>query len=148
MAGVLTFLNGVVSQPIVVPTKADPLLEGPETFTVTLLAPGGGASLDTPAAAVVTIVDDETPRLQFAVPNYTVVEATGSVTLTVRRLGPTTTQNTVQYTLAGVTATGGGVDFDSTGGTLTFAPGIASRTIVVPITPRDQQPAERFTVTR
>ena len=90
---------------------------------------------------MVTIVDDETPRLQFATATYTVAEATGSVTLTVQRLGPTTTQNTVQYALAGVTATGGGVDFDSTGGTLTFGPGIASRTIVVPIVERHDQRA-------
>ena len=147
-AGVLTFFNGVVSQTIVVPTKADTLLEGPESFTVRLSAPGGGASLGAQAATVVTIVDDETPRLQFAVPNYTVAEATGSVTLTVQRLGPTTARNTVQYTLAGVTATGGGVDFDSTGGTLTFEPGIASRTIVVSITNEDtiNEPAETFTV--
>ena len=147
-AGILTFLNGIVSQTIVVPTKADTLLEGPETFTVTLSAPGGGASLGATAAAVVTIVDDETPRLQFATANYTVAEATGSVTLTVQRLGPATSQNTVQYSLAGVTATGGGVDFDSTGGTLTFAPTITSRTIVVPITKDTiNEPAETFTVT-
>ena len=147
-AGVLTFLNGVVSQTIVVPTKADTFLEGPESFTVTLSAPGGGAGLGTTAATVVTIVDDETPRLQFAVASYTVAEATGSVTLTVQRLGPTTTQNTVQYSLAGVTAIGGGVDFDSTGGTLTFAPGIASRTIVVPITKDTiNEGAETFTAT-
>jgi len=145
--GVLTFANGVVSQTITVPTKADTLQEGPETFTVTLLSPGGGASLGAPASAVVTIVDDETPRLQFAAATYTVAEAIGSVTLTVQRVGPATALNTVQYALTGVTATGGGVDFDSTGGTLTFAPGITSRTIVVSIT-KDAiaEPAETFTV--
>jgi subtilisin family serine protease len=147
-AGILTFLNGIVSQTIVVPTKADTLLEGPETFTVTLSAPGGGASLGATTAAIVTIIDDETPRLQFATANYTVAEATGAVTLTVQRVGPATSQNTVQYSLAGVTATGGGVDFDSTGGTLTFAPTITSRTIVVPITKDTiNEPAETFTVT-
>ena len=146
--GVLTFLNGVVSQTIVVPTKADTLLEGPETFTVTLSSPGGGASLGALADAVVTIVDDETPRLQFATASYTVAEATGSATLTVQRVGPATAQNTVQYSLAGVTATGGGVDFDSSGGTLTFAPTITSRTIIVPITKDTiNEPAETFTVT-
>ena len=133
MAGTLTFLNGVTSQTITVPTKADTLQEGPETFTVTLASPGGGATLGAPAAAVVTIVDDETPRLQFATASSTVAESAGSVTVTVQRVGPTTAQNTVQYALAGVTATGGGVDFVSTGGVLTFAAGVASRTIVVPI---------------
>jgi hypothetical protein len=146
--GVLTFANGVVSQTISVPTKVDTLLEGPETFTVTLSNPAGGATLGAQTSAVVTIVDRETPRLQFATAVYTVAEAAGSVTLTVQRVGPTTAQNTVQYMLAGVTATGGGVDFDSTGGILTFAPGVASRTIVVPIVNDTiNESAETFTVT-
>ena len=146
-AGTLTFLNGVTSQIIMVPTKADTSLEGAETFTVTLSNPGGGATLGTPAAAVVTIVDDETPRLQFTTASTTVAESTGSVTVTVQRVGPTTTQNTVQYALAGVTATGGD-DFVGTGGVLTFAAGVASRTIVVPIVGNtiDEGP-ETFTVT-
>ena len=132
VARTLTFLNGVTSQIISVPTKADTLLEGSETFTVTLSNPGGGATLGTPAAAVVTIVDDETPRLQFTTASSMVAESAGSVTLTVRRLGSTTTQNTVQYALAGLTATGGD-DFVGTRGVLTFAAGVASRTIVVPV---------------
>ena len=147
MAGTLTFLNGVTSRTITVPTKADTLLEGPETFTVTLSSPGGGAALGAPAAAVVTIVDDETPRLQFATASYTVAESAGSVTLTVQRVGPTTTANTVEYALAGVTATGGG-DFANTNGVLTFAVGVASRTIVVPIiNDTINEGPETFTVT-
>jgi subtilase family protein/Calx-beta domain-containing protein/CARDB protein len=147
-AGVLTFANGVISQTITVPTTADTLLEGPETFTVTLSNPTGGATLGSPASAVVTIVDDETPRLQFATGAYTVAEAAGAVTLTVQRVGPTTVQNTVQYALAGVTATGGGADFVGTGGVLTFTPGIASRSIVVPITNDTiNEPSETFKVT-
>jgi hypothetical protein len=146
-SGVLTFPNGAISQTITVPTTPDTLVEGPETFRVTLSNPTGGATLGTPVTAVVTIVDDETPRLQFATGTYTVGEAAGSVTLTVRRLGPTTALNTVQYALAGVTATGAGVDFVSTGGVLTFAPGIASRTIAVPITnDTTNESAETFTV--
>ena len=133
MAGTLTFLNGVTSQTITVPTKADTLLEGPETFTVMLSSPGGGATLGAPASAVVTIVDDETPRLQFAKASYTVAESAGSVTLTVQRVGPTTTANTVEYALAGVTATGGGADFGQHGRGADLPRGAASRTIVVPI---------------
>jgi len=147
-SGVLTFTTGVTSRTITVPTKADTLLEGPETFTVTLSSPGGGATLGAPAAAVVTIVDDETPRLQFAAASSTVAESAGSVTLTVQRVGPTTMPNTVQYALAGLTATGGGGDFVGAGGVLTFAAGVASRTIVVPIVNDTINEApETFTVT-
>jgi glucose/arabinose dehydrogenase len=147
-SGVLTFTTGVTSRAITVPTKADALLEGPETFTVTLSPPSGGATLGAQATAVVMIVDAQAPRLQFATANYSVAESAGSVTLTVQRIGPTTAQNTVDYTLAGVTAIGGGVDFVSTGGTLTFAPGIVSRPIVIPIVNDTiNEVAETFTVT-
>ena len=132
-AGVLTFPSGVTRKTITVPTRADRLLEGPETFTVALTNPGGGATLGVPAAAVVTIVDDETPTFRFAAAGYAVPESRASVSLTVQRLGPTTAQNTVQYALAGVTAAGAGVDFVGASGVLTFAPGVVSRTIVVPI---------------
>ena len=146
--GVLTFLNGVTSQTLPVPTTADPLLEGPETFTVTLSDVTGGAVLGAPSVAVVTIVDDETPRIQFAAAAYKVAESTAAITLTVLRVGPATAQSSVQYALAGVTATGDGVDFDSKGGVLTFAPGMTSRTIVVPIVnDTTKESAETFTAT-
>jgi hypothetical protein len=149
--GTLVFGNGVTSRTITVATKADTTLEGAETFTVTLGTPVGGATLGAPAAAVVTIADAQTPKLQFSAASYTVSESAGSVTLTVQRVGPTTTENTVQYTLAGSganPATGGGVDFVSTGGTLTFAVGQSSRTIVVSIIPDEiNEPTETFTAT-
>jgi hypothetical protein len=115
-----------------VPTKADTLLEGPETFTVTLSPPSNGATLGAPSSAVVTIVDAQAPRVQFAKSSYTVAESAGAVTLTVMRVGPAAAQNTVSYSVAGVTATPS-LDFADTGGTLTFGPGITSRQIVIPI---------------
>ena len=130
--GVLTFTTGVTSRTLTVPTKADTLLEGPETFTVTLSPPGNGATLGAPSSAVVTIVDAQAPRVQFAKSSYTVAESAGAVTLTVMRVGPAAAQNTVSYSVAGVTATPG-LDFADTGGTLTFGPGITSRQIVIPI---------------
>ena len=145
--GVLTFTTGVTSRTLAVPTKADTLLEGPETFTVTLLPPGNGATLGAPSSAVVTIVDAQAPRVQFAKSSYTVAESAGAVTLTVMRVGPAAAQNTVSYSVAGVTATPG-LDFADTGGTLTFGPGITSRQIVIPIV-GDQlnEGPETFTVT-
>ena len=130
--GVLTFTTGVTSRTLTVPTKADTLLEGPETFTVTLSPPGNGATLGAPSSAVVTIVDTQAPRVQFAKSSYTVAESAGAVTLTVMRVGPAAAQNTVSYSVAGVTATPS-LDFADTGGTLTFGPGITSRQIVIPI---------------
>ena len=63
------------------------------------------------------------------------------------RVGPTTGTHTVNYALAGVTATAG-ADFNAAGGTLTFGPGVASRTITVPVvTDTINETAETFTVT-
>jgi hypothetical protein len=147
-AGVLTFPGGVTRKTITVPTRADRLLEGPETFTVALTNPDGGAALGVPAAAIVTIVDDETPTFRVAAAAYTVPESRTSVTLTVQRLGPTTASNTVEYTLGSVTATGAGIDFAGASGILTFAPGVVSRTIVVPIVQDTaQEGVEAFTAT-
>ena len=144
--GVLTFPSGVTSRAITVPTKVDSSLSGSRKFTVTLSDVGGGATLGALATVVVGVTDLQAPKLQFAASAYAVSESAGSVTLEVRRVGPTTTPNTVEYRLTGVTATGG-EDFDSTGGFLTFATGATSRTITVPIVNDTvNEGAETFTV--
>jgi hypothetical protein len=56
-AGTLTFGVNETSRTITIPILADSLQEGPESFTVTLSTPTGGATLGVPVAATVTIVD-------------------------------------------------------------------------------------------
>jgi hypothetical protein len=60
VSGVLTFGAHEQSQTILVPINDDGASEGPETFMVQLSEPSSGCVLGSPAAAVVTIVDDET----------------------------------------------------------------------------------------
>ena len=146
--GVLTFANGVVSQTIMVPTKADTLPR--RTRDVHGHALGAGWRRG-PGHTGGRGGDDRRRRDAAAAVRRRDLHGGGGHR---RRhdhraaLGPATTQNTVQYALAGVSAIGGGVDFDSTGGTLTFAPGVPSRTIVVAITKDTiNEPAETFTVT-
>ena len=147
-SGTLTFGAGATGQTFTIQTVPDTLAEGAKTVNLALSVPVGSAAvLGAPSAAVLTIVDDEQPRLQFAAATATVSEGAGVATLTVMRVGPTTGTHTVGYGLAGVTATAG-VDFNATGGTLTFTPGIASRTITVPVvTDTINENAETFTVT-
>lgn len=57
----LTFPAGMTSQPITIPIINDGLDEDPETFTVTLSNPGGGATLGTLNTATVTITDNDNP---------------------------------------------------------------------------------------
>ena len=147
-SGTLTFAAGATSQTFTIQTVADTLAEGAKTVNLALSIPAGStAVLGAQATTVLTIVDDEQPRFQFATATSTVSEGAGAATLTVMRVGPTTGTHTVNYTLAGVTATAG-VDFNGAGGTLTFGPGVASRIITVPVvTDTINETAETFTVT-
>jgi hypothetical protein len=64
-SGTLSFGPGVSSQTISVPILNDNLVEGSETFTVTLSSPTG-ASLGAANAATVTILDGQTSQLILA----------------------------------------------------------------------------------
>lgn len=57
----LSFGNGVTSQPIVVTLCADAGSDPGETFTITLSAPTGGATLGSPTVSTVTIQDVAPP---------------------------------------------------------------------------------------
>jgi hypothetical protein len=145
----LTFAAGATSQTVTVQTVPDTLLEGAETVFLVLTVPPGSAqvTLGAQSTAVLTIIDDEQPRFSFAAPTATVSESASAVALKVMRVGPTTGTYTVNYALAGVTATAG-TDFNATGGTLTFGPGVTSLNITVPIVNDTiNEPAETFTVT-
>jgi hypothetical protein len=90
--------------------------------------------------------------LSLSSSTYTVGESDVMTTITVNRAG-TTGAVSVNYTLADGTATGGascgaGVDYINTGGTINFADGQASQTIIVPIcSDALDEPNETFTVT-
>jgi hypothetical protein len=63
-AGTLDFADGVISQSFDVVILDDTLFEGDETFNLNLSNTSGGATLGTPAAASVAIMDDDPPPLQ------------------------------------------------------------------------------------
>jgi len=56
-AGTVTLGVGETAKTITIPTLADNLVEGPESFTVTLSGPTGGANLGQQATITVVIVD-------------------------------------------------------------------------------------------
>ena len=62
-SGTLTFAAGETSKIFSVPILDDADPEAGETFTVALSTPTGGASLGSPQAATVTVVDDDTPAV-------------------------------------------------------------------------------------
>src|SRR5262249_53460829 len=73
------------------------------------------------------------PVTQIATANYTVRQDSGSVTITVTRTGATTGQDIVSYTVGEITAINGTNFTSPVQGTITFSPGQASQSVVIPI---------------
>ena len=146
VTGTLTFAAGVTSQTINVPVRGDLLNEANETFFVNLTTPAAATIAD--SQGVATIVDnDPVPTLTIgdmtiAEPDASTVNGVFTVTLSAAS-GRTVTVN---YATADGTALAAS-DYNARSGTLTFAAGVTSMTITVPI--RGDvlaEPNETFTV--
>ncbi|MFM6756138.1 MAG: Calx-beta domain-containing protein, partial [Dolichospermum sp.] len=129
----------------------DTLIEGTETAILTVLA-GTGYTVGAAASATVNIADNDLLNLPIIdlSANQTVVEglvAPQSVTYTVTLSSDSTETITVQYATSNNTATAGS-DYTATNGTLTFAPGVTSQDIIIPIL-NDflNEPQETFNLT-
>jgi hypothetical protein len=132
-AGTLTFGPGIATQTFAVQTLPDGFVEGNKTIALTLSPPMGGASLGTTSAAVLTIVEDD-PSVQFSLAAYSVSEASPRAVITVKRTGPLTATANVDYTTSDGSANVGS-DYLLSSGTLTFTPGITTRTFGVTLLP-------------
>lgn len=73
VATVVNFGPGVTSVNVSIPLINDAVAEGSETFNVTLSAPGPAATLGTPAAAVVTILDGDAAAIPTLSPLMTLL---------------------------------------------------------------------------
>ena len=139
-----------------VPIVDDGLVEANETVFVALTNPTGGATLGSPASATVTIVDNDVAQgsgqFRFSNPVYAVSENAGAVTIVVTRNDGSAGAATVRYSTydrAGDPNVAWGLgDYIPTSGTLSFAPGVTSRTITVNVAGDTTiEPDEQFTVT-
>ena len=130
-SGTLTFGPGDTIKTFTVQTAAIAGAERNRTFAVSLSAPGGGAVLGTPVSGSVTI-EDTTTSLEFSAATYPVGEARGSVVVTVLRSGPLTGTSTASYATSDGSAVAGS-DYTASSGTLTFTPGVATRTVSIAI---------------
>jgi hypothetical protein len=107
------------------------------TYTVTFS--GGGLAL--PVTRSVTVAADNVllnvnasagGTLQFSAPTYTATEGGAGATITVTRTGGGNGTFTVHYATSNGTAHAG-TDYTATSGTLTFNPGVTSKTFTIPI---------------
>jgi YD repeat-containing protein len=147
-SGTLTFFFNETQKTVSVPTLADAVSEGNETALLNLSAATDGATIaDSQGAGTITNV---TP------PSFTINSASGSegdfITFTVTRSGSTSGTNSVNYATRDGTAIGGignpGHDYQQIGnGSLSFAPGVITRTVSVEIFEDfETEPAQNFYV--
>jgi subtilisin family serine protease len=130
------FLSGEIAKEVAIPLVADQVHEGNETFSAMLSSATGGARIDAPASATITILDDDPDTritsLHMEAVNYTVSESRGEVTLTVLRSGNVERTATVDYaTVAG--SAKADEDYVAKRGRLIFRPQVRSKRITIPI---------------
>jgi len=131
-SGALTFNPGMTNRTFTVPILNDTVYEGIESFNLTLSAPAN-AVLGANAIATAAIVDDDPlPTIQFSATAFSVNESAGSAVITATLSNASALTTTVNYATSNGTAFSGS-DYTFTSGTLTFGPGVTTRTFTVPI---------------
>ncbi|HEX4998781.1 MAG TPA: Calx-beta domain-containing protein [Terriglobia bacterium] len=145
----LTLLAGTASATITATPIDDTANEGSENITLTVL-PGSGYLTGGPTSAIGAIADNDAGGASLSIGNASITEGsrgTKTVTLTVTLSAASSSTVTVNYATSDGTATAGS-DYQSASGTLTFAPGVTSRTISVTIIgDRVKEADETFLVT-
>lgn len=138
--GSLSFGVGDRTKNIALSINNDSIPENDETITLILRDPNG-ATLGANATYTYTIIDDDTPPLVpsvgFAASTSVVAENAGTGFIQVSLSALSSASATVDYSVTGGTATGGGTDYILDSGTLTFAPGELLKSI--PLTLVDDQ---------
>ncbi len=131
-SGLVTFNPGVTTQQISISINSDQLVEPNETFFVNLTSPSNASFGDNQAIGTITST--------AGVPTVSILDKTvtegvdASAGIVVQLSAPSAQSVTVTYAVAGVTAVAG-ADFQIPAAplTITFAPGITTQTIAVPI---------------
>ncbi|MDQ5846908.1 MAG: Ig-like domain-containing protein [Acidobacteriota bacterium] len=138
---VLTFNPGEISKNVTVLVNGETDVEDDETFFVNLSGANNATISDNQGQG--TILNDDGTSVQFNSPAYSVNEGAGQVTITLTRTGNLTQAFTVDYetldkpgvpacnVFAGLASER--CDYETTLGTLSFASGQASATIIIPI---------------
>ncbi len=125
----LSFAPGETAKTFSVPIMADQIAEASETIKLALANPVN-AGLGTPAAATLTILDNDTIR--FSLSSYTIKENAGVAVLTVKLSAVSEYAVSVDYATADGTAIAG-ADYVATSGMLIFAPGETSKSFNVAV---------------
>ncbi|MGB5517813.1 MAG: Calx-beta domain-containing protein [Gammaproteobacteria bacterium] len=135
-SGTLIFDEGVTSQTFTINIFDDAAYEGDETVNLSLSNPLGGAGLESPTTAILTIAEDDpvppAGSLQFSAPSYRVNENGAEALITVTRVNGSFGTVTADYNTGDGTASAGS-DYGAESGTLIFDEGVTSQTFTINI---------------
>ncbi len=152
VSGTLNWASGDVQPKTFSISLLDDTVDEPDETVGIQLTGSSGASLGTPSAATLTIVDNEATvqhgSLRFSSASYGVGEGGGSINVTVNRINGTDGAVSVNFATGTGTALADS-DYTTQAGTLNWAAGDATaRVITVPILEDAQyEGTESFTVT-
>lgn len=128
-SGLLSWPGGdTTSRTISVPIVDDAAVESTETFSISLSAPTGGATLGTRTTGTVSIADNDVAgppppgSLRFSAASQQVAESAGSITLSVSRINGSAGAVTVAYASNSGSAAAPS-DYQGVSGTLSWANG-------------------------
>lgn len=110
----------------------NPTVIGQRTGSTSVSANETDINTSNNSATVTTTVLDLVGTIEFSAAGYIVMENAGSATITVNRVNGSRGTVTVDYKTV-PQSTIPGIDYTPVSGTLTFAPGVNSQTIVVPV---------------
>lgn len=130
-SGTVIFPAGLVTRTFTIPLLNDTLLEGDETFFVTLSNPVNGVITGTNPMVVTIEDDEEIAEISFVTSAITVTENSGFVQVAVRHNSAHTSPIEVSYATSNGTATAG-QDYTATSGTLLFG-SVPTMTLAIPI---------------
>ena len=137
-SGTLNWAAGDTSaKTFAVPISAT-AFNGTLSFSVSLSQAAGGATLGTPATAIVSVAGSGVPpansgSLEFSASSYSIAQSAGSVTVSVSRSGGSSGAVTVDYATSNGTAVSG-TNYTATSGALNWASGDTSaKTFVIPV---------------
>ncbi|MCC7376001.1 MAG: PKD domain-containing protein [Verrucomicrobiales bacterium] len=129
-SGLVTFAPGETRQQVRVRLRDDTLAEGSEALLL-WLTNAVGARYGRQTTATLVITDNEA-AVAFDLPSARVMENEGPLEVVVRRSGSLLSEASVQFEAVSDTAIAG-EDFAISRGSITFAPGVATATLRVPM---------------
>lgn len=128
LSGTITFADGETNKPLRITVYWDGELEDTENFTLGLRNASSGIIQYDKSNIIIEDID-----IAFNTLDYSVMENSGNVTLTVKR-GISQSSETMSFKYQTIDGTAkAGSDYTAKSGTISFSPGQLSKTITIPV---------------